>query len=82
MLRMEDRIRRLCSEVLATRDDEEVGPILVELRHALHQHVERLRERFGTYPLFVERRARNDIPSMNKQDQGDTAKKIPTEVRT
>ena len=69
MLRMEDRIRRLCSELLATRDDEEIGPILAELRHALHQHIERLRERFGAYPLLVERRARNDIPPMNKADE-------------
>ncbi len=79
---MEDRIRRLCSELLAKRDDEEVGPILAELRHALHQHIERLRERFGVYPLLVERRTRNDIPQMNRQEQEDTAKKSPTDVRT
>lgn len=84
MLRMEDKIRRLCSELLAKRDDEEVGPILVELRHRLHQHIERLRERFGAYPLgvLVERRARNDISPMNKQCQEDTAKKSLTDVRT
>lgn len=82
MLRLEDRIRRLCSELLTKKDDEEVGPILVELRHALHQHIERLRERFGTYPLLVERRARNDIPSVNKQDQEDAAQETPTDMRT
>ena len=81
MLRMEDKIRRLCLELLAKRDDEEVGPILVELRHALHQHIERLRERFGAYPLLVERRARNDMPAMNQPDREDTAKKGPTDGR-
>jgi hypothetical protein len=79
---MEDRIRRLCSELLAKGDGEEVGPILVELRHALHQHIETLRERLGAYPLLVERRARNDIHSLNKQDRGDTARKSPPDVRT
>ncbi len=82
MLRMEDRIRRLCSQLLAITDDEELRPILIELREALHQHIERLRERFGAYPLLVERRARNDIPPLSKQEQKDTATKSPTDVRT
>jgi hypothetical protein len=83
MLRMEDRIGRLCAQLLATRDDEELKPILVELREALHLHIERLRERFGAYPFLVERRARNDIPPLNKQDQEDTLKEArPTDVRT
>ena len=68
MLRMEDRIRRLCAQLPATGDDEELKQILVELREALHLHIERLRERFGAYPFPVERRARNDIPPLNKQD--------------
>jgi hypothetical protein len=67
MLRMEDRIRKLCAELLAKKDDEEVTPILVELREALHVHIERMRERFSAYPFLVERRARNDAPLvMNK----------------
>jgi hypothetical protein len=69
MLRMEDRIRRLCSELLAKKGDEEVGPIVVELRNALHVHIERMRERFGAYPFLIERRVRNDIPPVNKQDR-------------
>jgi hypothetical protein len=75
MLRVEDRIRRLCAELLAKKGDEEVSPILVELRDALHVHVERMRELFGAYPFLVERRARNDIPPANKQDLDDAAKK-------
>jgi hypothetical protein len=71
MPRMEDKIRRLCSELLAARADEEVRGIVVELRDALHEYVDRLRERFRTYPFVVERRARNDIQPVNKQGQDD-----------
>jgi hypothetical protein len=64
MLRMEDKIRRLCTELLAAKDDqEEFRSILVELREALHQHIERLRAHFATYPFVVERRVRNENPS-------------------
>jgi len=66
MLRMEDRIRRLCSEILATTEDEEVEPLLVELRGALCQYIERLRGRFASYPFLVERRKRNHIPPLSK----------------
>jgi hypothetical protein len=71
MLRMEDRIRRLCLELLAKKGDEEVRPILVELQEALHLHIERMRERFGAYPFLVERRTRNDSPPVTKQDKED-----------
>jgi len=66
MPRTEDRIRRLCSELLAKRGNEEFGPILLELRDALHQHIERLRTRFGSYPWLVERRVRNDISPLKE----------------
>ena len=69
MLRMEDKIRRLCSELLAKKGDEDVRPLLVELRDALRQHVERMRERFGAYPFLVERRTRNDPSPANRQAQ-------------
>lgn len=52
MLRMEDKIRRLCLDLLATTGDEEVGPILSELREALHQHVKMLRERASAYHIL------------------------------
>lgn len=73
MLRMEDRIRRLCSELLAKKDDEEIRPILIELRDALHLHIERMRERFRSYPFLVERRAQSDRPLLSTQDDGDRA---------
>ena len=75
MLRIDDRIRRLCSELLVTKGDEEVRPIIVALREALRQHVERMRERFGAYPFLVERRARNDTSPLKEQHQEGTAAK-------
>jgi hypothetical protein len=74
MLRMEDRIRRLCAELLTKKADEEVRPILVELRDALHLYIENMRERFDAYPFLVERRSRSDIPLLNKQELDDAAK--------
>ncbi len=60
-------------ELLAKKGDEEVRPILAELRDALRVHIERMRERFSAYPFLVERRARNDGVPVNKQDQDDAA---------
>jgi hypothetical protein len=63
---MEDRIRRLCAQLLAAKDDEEkLRPLLVELRDALHQHIERLRARFAAYPFVIERRLQNGTPAMS-----------------
>jgi hypothetical protein len=75
MLRMEDRIRSLCSQLLATKDDEEVGLILVDLREALRIHIKRLRERCGAYPNVVERRIRNDIPALAHGDKKEASRK-------
>jgi hypothetical protein len=81
MPRLEDRIRKLCSEVLAKKGDEEFGPIIVELREALHQHIESLRERFGGYPVLVERRARRDVSPLNKLGPDDpTTETGPSDV--
>lgn len=61
MRRVEDKIRRLSAQLLAAEEDQELGPMLLELREALHQHIERLRARFAAYPIVVERRVRNGI---------------------
>jgi hypothetical protein len=61
---MEDKIRRLCTQLLAAKeDDEEFRSILAELRDTLHQNIERLRVRFATYPFVIERRVRNETPA-------------------
>ena len=75
MLRMEDRIRRLCSELLVTKSDEEIRPIIVALREALRLHIEHIRERYAAYPFIVERRDRDDTSPVREQHQEDTAKK-------
>jgi len=41
---MKDKLRSLCAQILAAQYDDEVGPILIERRDALHQHIEHLRD--------------------------------------
>lgn len=41
----EERIQALCSKAVAARDHEEVRPVARELRAALHEHIEEIRER-------------------------------------
>jgi hypothetical protein len=75
MARAEDKIRGLCSELLAASGDEERRRIVVELRNALHQYIERLRRRYSAYPFLVERRARKRIPPLKREDHTDAAEK-------
>jgi hypothetical protein len=65
--RLEDRIRELCTKVVASKDAEELEPILSELKGAIHQAVERVRARaiavLGTRGgLPVERRKFSNGP--------------------
>jgi DNA-binding transcriptional regulator YbjK len=53
---MEDRIRTLCQQIVAVQDEDELDSVILELRDALHQHIEQLRERLADYPILVERR--------------------------
>ena len=62
MRRVEDKIRRLSEQLLAAEEDKELGPMLVELREALHQYIQCLRTRLANYPIVIERRVRNGIP--------------------
>jgi len=61
MPRVEDKIRELCAQVLATEDEDELRAMLIELRNALRQHIQHLRSRFANYPFLVERRVRDVI---------------------
>ena len=61
MPRVEDKIRELCAQVLATEDEDELRSMLVELQNALRQHIQHLRGRFANYPFLVERRVRDVI---------------------
>ncbi len=55
--RLEDRIRELCSRALATSDSPELTNLVKELRAALHEHTERLRQRLQ-FPIPPDRRTR------------------------
>jgi len=46
MRRLEDRIRVLCARAVAEKSDE-WKPLLEELKTALHEHSERMRQMFG-----------------------------------
>jgi regulator of replication initiation timing len=61
--RIEDEIRSLCKQLLAGKDDEQQIEKLIELRAALRLHIERLRARVVDYPLVIERRQQEGIPS-------------------
>ena len=75
MRRVEDKIRKLSAQLLAVEEDEELRPMLVELREALHQHIQRLRARLADYPIVVERRIRNAIPPPDVIPSQDAADK-------
>ena len=60
--RVEDEIRRLCKQLLAGQDDEQLMEKLVELRAALRLHIERMRARVVDYPVLIERRRQDGIP--------------------
>jgi hypothetical protein len=85
MRRVEDKIRRLSTQLLAAEEDEELRPMMAELREALHQHIERLRARFAAYPIVVERRVRNGIPPpviTAPQDASNTNRPASTGLKT
>jgi len=59
MRRMEDKIRSLCHQIVATKDDAKLRVILRELREAVHLHIESLRARLIQYPTIREKRNNN-----------------------
>jgi hypothetical protein len=54
---MDDRIKKLCAKAVATDPSPELDEILQELRPALHEHSESLREMVARYPTRREERA-------------------------
>jgi len=48
----EEKIRALCARLLAAQDEEEIAEIAVQLKAALHEHCETVRQLARTsYPL-------------------------------
>src|SRR5258708_38098974 len=82
MRRLEDKIRRLCTQVLATDDEDALRPMLVQLRSPLHQHDERFRGRIANYPFLVERRTRNGILPFATPASQNAAKETSATTRT
>jgi hypothetical protein len=48
---LERRIRELCVQAVKSQDTDELQPILVELRHALREHLEQLRDIAAEHPF-------------------------------
>ena len=48
---LERRIRELCAQAVATKDAVQLQTILTELRDALRQHTEQLKDLVGDYPF-------------------------------
>lgn len=68
--RLEDKIRRLCAEVAAGKDNSALVPKLVELRQALHDHIQRIRAKTMFYPIPFERRAVVEEPFLPENEEG------------
>jgi uncharacterized coiled-coil protein SlyX len=48
---LERRIRELCAQAVKSQDTDELQPILAELRHALREHLEQLRDIVAEHPF-------------------------------
>ena len=55
--RLEDRIQKLCERIVASKSEEEIKSSCSELRGALSEYAERLREKLKAYPVTSERRS-------------------------
>ena len=59
--RMEDRIAKLCAELVAEQDLEKAREISAQLRTELHHFIEMLRTRVTQYPIIEERRVQRGV---------------------
>jgi hypothetical protein len=48
---LDNRIRELCAEAVATPESPELEEILRQLQEALHEHTNRLRKMVASYPV-------------------------------
>ena len=60
--RMEDRIRKLCAEVIAEPDPEKARELSRRLRTELHDFIAGLRARVSNYPIVDDRRVQSRVP--------------------
>src|SRR6202167_658355 len=67
--RLEDRIRELCAQAVASSNSSGFNEVIHELQSALHEHTKRLRKRFLS-PIVPERRQKPpDAPSAGSISQ-------------
>jgi len=55
--RLEDQIRKLCSEVVNTPDADEWDEIILELNTALREHIRRAQKPLTEFAIQEERRS-------------------------
>jgi len=61
--RTEDRIRKLCADVIAESDPEKTRALSLELRTELHRFISELRALVSAYPVVADRRTESGVPS-------------------
>jgi len=66
---MEHKILSLCAQILATKDDDAIRPMLVVLQDELHQFIERPRVRLAEFPIVMEPSVGNGLASPGFQHQ-------------
>jgi hypothetical protein len=59
--RMEDRIAKLCGELVAEHAPERIRELTEQLRVELHQFIQALRRRVAQYPIVAERRVQRGV---------------------
>jgi hypothetical protein len=70
-VQMQDRITILCRKLLATRHPEEIQPVSQQLRHAIAERVERIREKVVEVVLIdriVDQDVLNRMPAKEHTD--------------
>ena len=61
---LQDRIKQLCSQLLSWGNDHEVVQMIAaQLRHAIHEHVENLRQDAAEVRGLQGSSIRNELPS-------------------
>lgn len=58
------------------KDDKSQAPMFVELREALHQHIEKFRSCLAEYSVAVERRIHNDIQAVTILSQENAIQEL------
>ena len=80
--RMEDRIRKLCAEVIAEPDPEKARELSRQLRTELHDFIAGLRARVSNYPVVDDRRVQSRVPPPESVRETASATETSTGSKT